>query len=117
MQLFSFWGLVALYILANISGFVIGIRDERYYRYFHFTGGLLATLFFFGFVGNYILALFLTGVLGVLWEIYEWLLWRYLLKKKKYKPMRKDTINDLILDMVGGIVAIVLLIFTNGKWG
>lgn len=115
MQLFSFWGLIALYVLANVSGFVLGIRDDRYYNYFHFAGGLLATLFFFSFVGNYILALMLTVTLGVLWEIYEWLLWKYLLKKKKYKPMRQDTINDLILDTVGGIVTIVILMFLNRK--
>jgi len=89
---------------------MLNIRNEKFFNYFHFSGGLVLTLFFFSFVGNYSLSLLLTFVTGIVWEVYEWASWKYFLKKKKYKPMKKDTKNDLILDMVGGVVAIVILL-------
>ncbi len=109
MRFYSFLGLVIIFTVANISGFMLNIRNDKFFNYFHFLGGLVVTLFFFSFTSNYTQALFLTLLTGILWEVYEWVSWKYFLKKKKYKPMKKDTRNDLILDMVGGMVAILIL--------
>lgn len=109
IRLFSLLGLVIIYILSNICGFVLNIRSNRFFTIFHFAGGLLTALFFFSFFNNYLFVLILTVVTGVFWEVYEWLLWKYVLKKKQFKPERQDTINDIIVDILGAIVALLLL--------
>ena len=113
-------GLIALFVLAQFAGFVLKIRSDGFYKPFHFAGGFLtAVLMFavinkisagqilFGDLAAYVLSL--TVIVGILWEIYEWLLWRYFLKVKKLKPQRADTINDLMLDFLGGALAILIL--------
>ena len=115
MYMDLFWdslvGLMVLFIGANASNLVFKIRDERYYGVYHFAGGFLMTLFLFSVFGDKWLALALAVVTGLLWEVYEWLLWKYFLKKKKYKPQRQDTINDLFLDFLGGLTAVMILFF------
>ena len=67
LRLLSLIGLVTLFVLAQIATFVFKISRNRFYTIFHFAGGFLSTLFFFSFVANYAVALFLTVLLGVLW--------------------------------------------------
>lgn len=109
MRLFSLLGLVIIYFLSNLSGFALDIRSNRFYTLFHFAGGFLVALFFFSFLNHYLFVLILTLVTGTLWEVYEWLLWKYVLKKKKFKPERQDTINDIIVDILGAMAALWLL--------
>jgi len=115
MRFYSLLGLIILFVVANISGFILNIRNDKFFNYFHFLGGLVVTIFFFSFTNNYLTALALTFITGILWEVYEWVSWKYFLKKKKYKPMKKDTKNDLVLDMVGGVVALIILTLVNVK--
>jgi len=63
-------------------------------------------LFLNNFINNSILGVLFVFIVGVLWEIYEWLRYRYFFKEKIYKPEKIDTINDLILDTLGAIVGI-----------
>jgi len=107
------FGLILLFALAQITTFVFKISRNRFYSPFHFAGGFLAALFSFSFVGNYLLALLLTIAIGVLWETYEYLFWKFVLKKKKFKPEREDTIQDIVLDFLGGITAVVILLLNN----
>lgn len=50
-----------------------------------------------------------TLIIGISWEIYEWFLWKYVLKKEVFKPKKQDTINDLVLDSLGAITTILFL--------
>ena len=104
----SFAGLIILFLLGEVCGYVLKIRANSFYAFFHFTGGALVFLFLHSFLANYYVCLLLTELVGVLWEIYEWALWKYFLKKKLFKPERNDTRNDLILDFIGGTVMLIL---------
>ena len=104
-------GLGILYVLAQISTFVFDITDNEYYNYFHFTGGVLTGLLMYSFTNNYVSALLLTIVVGGLWEVHEWMLWKFFYHKKKFKQEKDDTINDLVLDSVGALTALVVLSF------
>lgn len=99
----SLVGLILLFVLAEICGGVLKIRRNSFYRLFHFTGGCLTFLFFFSLIPNPILCLILTETVGILWEIYERIRFKLSPKKKVKKLGRKDTIEDLVLDMAGGI--------------
>ena len=104
----SLLGLLGLYVISLITSFIFDIQDNRFYMPFHFLGGFLLTLLFFGITKNPGLAVMLTLLTGISWEIYEYLLWKYFLKKKKFKPQRRDTINDFFLDFLGALLAIFL---------
>lgn len=111
LKFFSLFGLVILFLLAQIATFKYSITRNRFYAPFHFVGGFLSAIFLFSFTGNYLAAVFGTIGIGVLWEIYEYLLWRFVLKEKRFKQERQDTLNDLVLDFVGGISAVAIFIF------
>lgn len=87
---------------------------------FHFAGGFLTGAFLFAVISKISVSqvafgdiaaytLTLTVIIGILWEVYEWLLWRYFLKVKKLKPQRADAINDLVLDLLGGALAVLII--------
>ncbi len=107
---FSLFGLIILFIADIFSVRIFKIHNDRFYSPFHFLGGLLTTFLFLGLYKNIIIALSLTIITGILWEIGEWLLWKLILKKQKYKPEARDTLNDLILDFLGGIIAVLFWI-------
>lgn len=46
---------------------------------------------------------------GILWEIHEWLMWKYVWKRKQMKPQRKDTTCDFIIDILGAGVFYLFL--------
>lgn len=74
-------------------------------------------LFIFSFLTDYfsiipsisidIAVIFLVLGIGVMWEIGEWGLWKYFLKKKKYRPEKQDTINDICLDVIGALAGVI----------
>ena len=113
-RLASLLGLITLFVLAQIATFTFKITRNRFYSPFHFAGGFLVAFLLFSITGNYLYAVFGTLGVGVLWEIYEYLLWILVLKEKRFKQERKDTINDLILDVLGGLSALAVLRFFSG---
>ena len=109
--LLNLLGLIILLIANFISVKVFKIRNNKFYAPFHFLGGLLTMFLFLNLVGRILVALSLTILVGILWEIMEWLWWKIVIKKQEYKPGGRDTMNDLILDFLGGITAIIFWLF------
>ena len=107
LTLFSSLGLAILLVADLVSVKVFKIHNDRFYAPFHFLGGLLPMLLFLGLFGRISVALSLTVLVGILWEIGEWLSRKLTIKKQEYGPRGRDTINDLILDFLGGIAAII----------
>lgn len=99
-------GLFVLFVVSEICGHILKIKSQKFYMPFHFTGGVLTFLFLNSFIKNLVLSVLFVFIVGVLWEIYEWLRWKYFLKEKMYKPEKGDTLNDLVLDIVGAIVGL-----------
>jgi hypothetical protein len=111
LTLFSFLVLLFLYIAANVSWRFFKITSNNFYKPFHFMGGFFVYIFIESVLKNKLLSLFLVVIVGILWEIYEWLLWRYILKRKRDKPQKKDTTNDLFMDLAGGVIAVIVFSF------
>ena len=103
--------VLLIYIVAEVSSFVFKIYTNSYYSVFHFVGGGLTYLLLLSITKNTILSLVGVLVVGILWEIHELILWKYFLKKRIYKPEKKDTRNDIILDLLGGVVVYILILF------
>ncbi len=106
----SVLGLTILFITAHISFHVWHIDNDRYYSIFHLSAGGLVAIVWYGLIGNLGAAVFLTVVVGLVWEIYEVLMWIYVLKKKRFKPDPVDTRNDLMLDFVGALLAVAWIV-------
>lgn len=101
--------LPLLVVLAYVCGLIFKIEKDSFYRIFHFLGGGFTFLLIYGFLGVFNLSLFLTFIVGILWEIHEVLMWKYVFKKKKKKPGKVDTIEDLFMDMFGAVSFYFLL--------
>lgn len=95
----------------------------------HFFGGLWAGLFFFFLFGNMfsensshpmervkilIMAVGFTGLLGIFWEFYEFIMDNSL--ALLMQPSIGDTMKDLFLDILGGAVAGVFILFLKPLW-
>ncbi len=113
LKLASILGLIALFVLAQVSSFKFNITRSRFYAPFHFAGGFLVGTLLFSLSGNFAYAVSGTLAVGLLWEAYEYLLWRFVLKKKRFKQERGDTIEDVILDIFGGLTASLILIILS----
>ncbi len=78
----------------------------------HFSGGLLVAMFWSGITAYWPLVVSLTFLVGVLWEIYEYVIGRYKFKKygdKDALTETKDTLEDLICDTAGAFVWVLIL--------
>lgn len=106
----SLLGIASTYLLSLLCGYVFKIQNDLFYAPFHFTGGLLFGVLFFALTGNAFFTVILTFIIGLLWELYEQIIWKFLVKKKKLRPGKQDTINDLILDTLGSVVAVFLVL-------
>ena len=104
----SLLGLISLYLIAQVTNFIFGIQNDKFYAPFHFAAGVMLGILFFTLTKNTFLTILLTLLIGILWEVYEYLMWKYVLKKNKFKPRRQDTINDLFLDFLGTLLGIFL---------
>lgn len=105
--------MITLFALAQIATFIFKITRDRFYAPFHFAGGFLVATLLYSITGNYLYAVLGTLGVGVLWEVYEYLLWRFVLKDDKFKQEKQDTINDVILDFLGGVFVVVFLLLSN----
>jgi hypothetical protein len=101
--------MLGLYIAALISTYIFKIYSNKYYSVYHFVGGGLTYLLILGITKSSLISLAGVLVVGIVWEIHEWILWKYFLKKRVYKPEKKDTRNDLIFDILGAITAFTLI--------
>lgn len=101
-------GLIILFISAEVASFVYKIYFDKFYVVFHFVGGSLTYLLFLNLTKNRLLSLGLVLTIGILWEIYEWLLWKFFLRKRQFKPGGKDTKNDLLMDILGALLFYVI---------
>lgn len=106
-------GLLALFFLSHYTGYMLNMRKDIFFSPFHFTGGLLTALLSYGLTHSYALAVASTLGIGVAWEVYEVMVWKYVLKEKKYKPKDGDTRNDLLLDFIGSLTAIALIAYSS----
>lgn len=109
LTIFSFTGLVVLYFLSLFTSYKLKISNDNFYAPFHFLAGGLVGLFFYSLSSNLKLSLLLTLVVGIIWEIYEQIIWKVFVKKKQLRPKRQDTVNDLILDVLGSLLAISIV--------
>jgi hypothetical protein len=114
LQLVSTLGLILLFVLAQISTFKFNIIRNRFYAPFHFAGGFLVGTLLFSLTGNYIYTVFGTIGVGFLWEVYEYLLWRFVLKEDRFKQEKMDTIADIVLDFAGGLTAAIIFFLLLG---
>lgn len=113
LKLASILGLIVLFVLAQIATFKFNITRSRFYAPFHFAGGFLIGTLLFTISGNFAYSVSGTLAVGLLWEVYEYLLWKFVLKKKRFKQERLDTIEDVIFDFFGGLTASLILIILS----
>lgn len=109
LTILSLTGLILLYSLSLFTSYKLNISNDNFYAPFHFAGGLLTGMFFFSLTERAPLAVILTIMVGILWEVYEQIVWKLFVKKKKFQPKLPDTINDLVLDFLGSVVAVLLI--------
>jgi hypothetical protein len=102
---YSFIALVFLYVLSYTCSYLFKIRSNNFYKWFHFAGGYLIYTLVNSLINNWLLSLIIVILVGIAWEIYEWLLWKFIFKRKLEKPQKKDTTDDLIKDFLGGLTA------------
>ena len=105
--------LIILFLLSLIA------ERKGFYRSFswldkvmHFLGGFFVAMFWSGLTQFPLLIISLTLLVGVAWEIYEYFLGIYKLKRlgtKKYMTEIRDTVEDLFFDLLGAIVWIFIL--------
>lgn len=109
ITLYSGIALVLLYVLAYVCNLAFKISSDRFYSPFHFLGGFLTFIFLNSLIQKTLISLILVVLVGILWEIYEWLLWKFVNRKFFARPKKKDTTSDLIFDLLGGLTALILI--------
>ena len=116
---FVYISVIGAIVLLRISswGKKRGLYKKKgnwFSRIMHFFGGFLVAMFGSGFTRYFPLIIVFTLLVGVFWEIGEYFLGIYKLKKfgtdENMIEMR-DTIEDLILDILGACVAVLVLFF------
>lgn len=106
------WAIFILFcfvIVAQIANYVFHVDNDNFFAPFHFACGALVAIIIAQILGNYGAAVYLTLVVGLAWEVYEVLLWKFVLKKKKFAPDPIDTRNDLVLDLIGAMLGVAWL--------
>lgn len=109
ITLLSLVGIAYIFILAEISDLKFKIHSDKFYNFFHFSGGFVSCLFFFSITANIFLSLLFVLTTGILWEVYEWVDWKFFRRNKLYKPKKEDTLEDLILDVLGALSMLIVL--------
>lgn len=112
----SFISIIAIVILFLISHFG---KERGWYkrkgnwfsRIMHFSAGFLVGMFWLGFTNSILGIIGLTFAIGVLWEVAEYVIGIFMKKffgRDRVLP-RFDTIEDLICD-IAGVAVLVLII-------
>ena len=87
-------------------------RFSWFDKVMHFLGGFFVAMFWSSLTQSLLFIISLTLLVGIAWEIYEYFLGIYKLKKigtKKYMIDMRDTVEDLFFDLIGAIVWISIL--------
>ncbi len=115
MILFAFLALICIYLVnSRLSKY-----GQKYYWFFelsHFLAGLLIAIILSYYINSSLLILVIVFLVGILWEIIEYLFHRnsylnYVLKKLGFNsdyPNLKDTILDIFLDLLGACTLLIL---------
>ncbi len=113
------WGLLAVAVLADIAGLVFNLYeklwwfDKAVHAYFFFSLALVLALYAYGVAltgarDHGLLVVLTVGVLtlglGGLWEIGEWA-YDQVVSPQSVIQGKTDTIIDLMMDTIGGLVA------------
>ena len=88
-------------------------KGNWFSRTMHFFGGFLVAMFWSGFIRYFPLIITFTFLVGVFWEIVEYFYGIYKLKKfgtREGMIETRDTIEDLICDVTGSIIWVLILI-------
>lgn len=123
LAVISILTLLGLVILSGFTSKILSINNSSLYYYFHFLGGLFTATFFFSislinsrekikFSRRAVLVLILTMIVGVLWEVKEFIELGLL---DNTTIDHEDTLYDLISDLGGGIFAIYILYLNSAK--
>lgn len=104
----SLLGLIILYFFSLYAGYVLHILNDAFYAPFHFLGGVFTALFFYSLTQNVFLTVPFVLTIGVLWEIYEQVVWKVFVRKNKLRPKLNDTASDLIFDTLGALLIVFL---------
>lgn len=107
--------LFLLFVIAYIYNLVFKVYSDKFYRIFHFLGGGFSFLFFWSLTKLVFLSFFFVLLISILWEIHEWVMWKFVFKKKALKPGEKDTLDDLFLDMIGAFVFYLLTMLARSQ--
>jgi hypothetical protein len=112
----SFISIIVIAILFLISHFG---KERGWYRkkgnwfsrIMHFSAGFLVGMFWAGFTSSILGIIGLTFAVGVLWEVEEYIVGIFMKKffgKDRVLP-RFDTIEDLICDVLGASIWILII--------
>lgn len=100
--------LFVIFIAGEFCGYVLKIYSDRFFSWFHFTGGFFLYLFCFSLIKDVFTSIILVITIGTLWELHEWILYYTILKRNKhYRP--DDSLADLFFDVLGAAGALVII--------
>lgn len=113
LLIISIISLIVLF-LADVVFARKNLYEKTYWldRVMHFLGGFFVGMFWLELTKLSLLAISLTLLVGVIWEMGEYFLGIRKFKKsgtRKYMIKTKDTIEDLIFDILGAIVWILII--------
>lgn len=83
-------------------------------RIMHFSGGFFVAMFLSNLIALPSFIVILTFLIGLFWELAEYFFGFYMFKKtgtKRYMTEARDTAEDLILDVLGAGVFLLLTMF------
>ena len=109
--------LLAIFITSKAIGRIKTYQEVYWsFQFFHLLGGIFVAMFWSNFLYSWTSILFATLIVSILWEAHEriveknkWL--RNTLLKFKIAPgpiTTTDTVFDLTLDILGGIIFLIL---------
>ncbi len=120
MLIISLIALPSLFILNILFGMrhKFGYRHYWFFESLHFLGGFFVAMFFASFTHSFTIILYGLLAVTLIWELLEylltkipklfWFITRTFHKKPTYEL--KDTILDIALNLIGGLVFYFLII-------
>ena len=110
-------GLAALFLVNYFVGvkrgyYKKGEKNFWFDKIMHFCGGFFVAMFWSAFIADFLFVVHFTFLVGIFWEIGEYLYGVYKLKKSgtsEYMTETRDTIEDLICDILGAVALLFLI--------